>query len=176
MGCLDCNRWGRPGDDKLVMELMEDDLEALRQGNGGENRRTAETSKGMAPEFGEPGPRGEALAFRVLRASSIMVKQCLPEAPQRSQRRKGSPIAAHGLPPASLSGVAEQARTTAHALSAHLSLKPSVRLAAMCQEFVSWGRRWLHSRLLADGSLAALFHFMRCCPCEVSRNERITAG
>jgi len=30
VGCLDCNRWGRPGDDKLVMELMEDDLEALR--------------------------------------------------------------------------------------------------------------------------------------------------
>jgi hypothetical protein len=26
------------------------------------------------------------------------------------------------------------------------------------------------------GSLAALFHFVRCCPCEVSRNERITAG
>jgi hypothetical protein len=29
--CLDCNRWGHPGDEKLVMELMTDDLEALRQ-------------------------------------------------------------------------------------------------------------------------------------------------
>jgi hypothetical protein len=30
VGCIDCNRWGRPGDDKLIMELMESDLEALR--------------------------------------------------------------------------------------------------------------------------------------------------
>jgi hypothetical protein len=29
VGCIDCNRWG-PGDDKLIMELMESDLEALR--------------------------------------------------------------------------------------------------------------------------------------------------
>jgi hypothetical protein len=32
-GCLDCNRWGRPGDKTLVMELLEDDLEALRAAN-----------------------------------------------------------------------------------------------------------------------------------------------
>jgi hypothetical protein len=31
VGCIDCNRGGRPGDDKLIMELMESDLEALRQ-------------------------------------------------------------------------------------------------------------------------------------------------
>jgi hypothetical protein len=30
VGCLNCNRWGHPGDDKLVMELLPDDLEALR--------------------------------------------------------------------------------------------------------------------------------------------------
>jgi hypothetical protein len=33
-GCIDCNRWGRPGDKKLIMELMEDDLEALRANVG----------------------------------------------------------------------------------------------------------------------------------------------
>jgi hypothetical protein len=30
IGCIDCNRWGKPGDKRLVMELMEADLEALR--------------------------------------------------------------------------------------------------------------------------------------------------
>jgi hypothetical protein len=30
IGCIDCNRWGRPDDKKLIMELLEDDLEALR--------------------------------------------------------------------------------------------------------------------------------------------------
>ena len=30
VGCIDRNRWGHPGDDKLIMELMESDLEALR--------------------------------------------------------------------------------------------------------------------------------------------------
>jgi hypothetical protein len=30
VGYIDCNRWGHPGDDKLIMELMESDLEALR--------------------------------------------------------------------------------------------------------------------------------------------------
>jgi hypothetical protein len=30
-GCINCNRWGHHGDDKLIMELMESDLEALRQ-------------------------------------------------------------------------------------------------------------------------------------------------
>jgi hypothetical protein len=28
IGCIDCNRWGHPGDDKLIMELMDSDLEA----------------------------------------------------------------------------------------------------------------------------------------------------
>jgi hypothetical protein len=30
IGCINCNRWGRPDDKRLVMELLEDDLEALR--------------------------------------------------------------------------------------------------------------------------------------------------
>jgi hypothetical protein len=30
VGCVNCNRWGKPGDKRLVMQLMEDDLEALR--------------------------------------------------------------------------------------------------------------------------------------------------
>ena len=30
IGCIDCNRWGRPGDKTLIMELLEDDLQALR--------------------------------------------------------------------------------------------------------------------------------------------------
>ena len=30
VGCIECNRWGRPGDKTLIMELLEDDLEALR--------------------------------------------------------------------------------------------------------------------------------------------------
>ena len=34
VGCINCNRWGHPDDDKLIMELMDSDLEALR-GSGG---------------------------------------------------------------------------------------------------------------------------------------------
>ena len=37
VGCINCNRWGHPGDEKLIMELLEDDLEALKanqQGSG----------------------------------------------------------------------------------------------------------------------------------------------
>lgn len=30
IGCIDCNRWGHPGDDRLTMELMPEDLEALK--------------------------------------------------------------------------------------------------------------------------------------------------
>ena len=31
IGCLECNHWGRPGDKKLtIVEMVEDDLEALR--------------------------------------------------------------------------------------------------------------------------------------------------
>jgi hypothetical protein len=30
VGCIVCNRWDKPGDENLVMELMEEDLEALR--------------------------------------------------------------------------------------------------------------------------------------------------
>ena len=30
VGCLDRNRWGRPADKRLVLELLENDLEAPR--------------------------------------------------------------------------------------------------------------------------------------------------
>jgi hypothetical protein len=30
VGCINCNRWGHPGDEKLTMELIEENLEALR--------------------------------------------------------------------------------------------------------------------------------------------------
>jgi len=30
IGCIECNRWSRPGDKTLVMELMEGNLAALR--------------------------------------------------------------------------------------------------------------------------------------------------
>jgi hypothetical protein len=30
VGCINCNRWGKPDDERLVMELMEGDLQALR--------------------------------------------------------------------------------------------------------------------------------------------------
>ena len=30
VGCIECNRWGRPADKTLVMELIEDDLQALK--------------------------------------------------------------------------------------------------------------------------------------------------
>jgi hypothetical protein len=30
IGCIECNRWGRPGHDTLPMQLLEDDVEALR--------------------------------------------------------------------------------------------------------------------------------------------------
>ena len=31
VGCIECNRWGRPGDKTLLMELLEADLERLRK-------------------------------------------------------------------------------------------------------------------------------------------------
>jgi hypothetical protein len=30
VGCIDCNRWGHPGDDQRIMELLDSDLEARR--------------------------------------------------------------------------------------------------------------------------------------------------
>jgi len=30
VGCIECNRWGRPGDKTLVMELIDGDLQALK--------------------------------------------------------------------------------------------------------------------------------------------------
>jgi hypothetical protein len=43
VGCIHCNRWGRPGDKTLIMELMEDDLEALRKARLG-SRQSAKRS------------------------------------------------------------------------------------------------------------------------------------
>jgi hypothetical protein len=31
VGVVNCNRWGKPGDKNLVMELSEDDLAAIRE-------------------------------------------------------------------------------------------------------------------------------------------------
>jgi len=31
IGCIECNRWDRPGYNTLPMQLLEDDLEALRE-------------------------------------------------------------------------------------------------------------------------------------------------
>ena len=31
IGCVNCNRWGKPGDKRLVMELSEEDLAALEE-------------------------------------------------------------------------------------------------------------------------------------------------
>jgi hypothetical protein len=30
IGCIDCNRWGHSGDEEFTLEMLEDDLEALR--------------------------------------------------------------------------------------------------------------------------------------------------
>ena len=43
IGCLDCNRWGKPGDDTLPVQLLEDDLEALRAEMGASLKRKART-------------------------------------------------------------------------------------------------------------------------------------
>jgi ribosomal protein L37AE/L43A len=40
IGCVHCNRWGHPGDKHLVMELQEEDIEALR--NLSDKRHKAE--------------------------------------------------------------------------------------------------------------------------------------
>jgi hypothetical protein len=38
IGCIHCNKWGKPGDSNLVMELSDEDWKALRtvrsQGHG----------------------------------------------------------------------------------------------------------------------------------------------
>ena len=63
-----------------------------------------------------------------------------PHAPRPVRtNEKGSPGGYGGRPTGEPERRAEM-RTTAHAQSARLSLKPSVRLAAMFQEFVYWGR------------------------------------
>jgi hypothetical protein len=39
VGCIDCNRWGKPADKKLIMELLEADLEALKDARKFRQRR-----------------------------------------------------------------------------------------------------------------------------------------
>ena len=39
VGCINCNRWGHPGAEHLIMELMEDDLDALRRDRREANNR-----------------------------------------------------------------------------------------------------------------------------------------
>jgi hypothetical protein len=41
VGCLHCNRWGRPGDKTLIMELLEEDVEALRDLRAGSKKSTS---------------------------------------------------------------------------------------------------------------------------------------
>jgi uncharacterized Zn finger protein (UPF0148 family) len=31
IGCVHCNHWGRPGDKRPIMEMLQDDLEVLRE-------------------------------------------------------------------------------------------------------------------------------------------------
>ena len=40
VGYIECNRWGRPGDKTLVMELIEDDLQALKNARKSRKRTT----------------------------------------------------------------------------------------------------------------------------------------
>ena len=39
VGCIHCKRWGKPGDKKLIMELLEADLEALKDARKFPQRR-----------------------------------------------------------------------------------------------------------------------------------------
>jgi hypothetical protein len=39
VGCIECNRWGHPDDKTLVMELLEDDLQALGDARKSHKRR-----------------------------------------------------------------------------------------------------------------------------------------
>jgi hypothetical protein len=34
IGCIECNRWGRPGDATLSVQLLEEDLEGLAASRG----------------------------------------------------------------------------------------------------------------------------------------------
>jgi hypothetical protein len=47
VGCIECNRWGRPGDKTLIMELLEDDLEALREARASVKNRTRNKPSGI---------------------------------------------------------------------------------------------------------------------------------
>jgi hypothetical protein len=48
VGCVECNRWGRPYDKRLVMELMEDDLGALRAARTRRRKRRSPANGGIA--------------------------------------------------------------------------------------------------------------------------------
>ena len=38
IGCIECNRWGRPGDATLPVQLIEDDLEAFTHSRARQRR------------------------------------------------------------------------------------------------------------------------------------------
>jgi hypothetical protein len=39
VGCIECNRWGHPGNKKLTLETLDDDLQALRACASKKHRR-----------------------------------------------------------------------------------------------------------------------------------------
>jgi hypothetical protein len=49
IGCIECNRWGRPGDTTLPMQLHEDHLEALRASRAPSSSRRCEGGKALRP-------------------------------------------------------------------------------------------------------------------------------
>jgi hypothetical protein len=78
VGCIDCNRWGHPGDKKFVMEMLEDDLKALRERREKAFAALARASKadwGIGSQNESPGQGGSTGAS--------------PN--QRGNRRKRSP-------------------------------------------------------------------------------------
>ena len=78
VGCVDCNRWGRPGDKKLIMEMPEGDLNALRERKEKAFAALARASKadwGIRSKNESPGQGGST-------GASLN---------QRGNRRKGSP-------------------------------------------------------------------------------------
>jgi len=77
IGCIECNRWGRPGGATLPMQLLEDDLEALRaRSKGSPNRVTG--------DYYDPGGGPQCCALGVDDGSRI-------DAEHEAHRR------AHGL-------------------------------------------------------------------------------
>jgi hypothetical protein len=47
IGCIDCNRWGKPGDATLPIQLREDDLETIRASRDPAHRKAASGQSGV---------------------------------------------------------------------------------------------------------------------------------